>query len=43
MLFGGGPEADRRLLIVESRRAGESRAHIVASGAPVARERPRPR
>jgi hypothetical protein len=43
MLPGGVVGPDRRLLIVESRRAGESRARIVASGAPAARRRPEPR
>jgi hypothetical protein len=43
MLPGGVVGPDRRLLIVESRRAGESRARIVASGAPVSRRRPEPR
>ena len=41
MLLGGAPSPDPRLLIVESHRAGETRARVVASGAPVARSRPR--
>lgn len=40
MLLGGALSPDRRLLIVESHRAGESRARVVASGAPVAPSRP---
>jgi hypothetical protein len=43
MLFGGVSGPDRRLLIVESRRAGETQARIVAAGAPISRARHRPR
>ncbi len=42
MLLGGAVSPDRRLLIVESHRAGETRTRVVASGAPVARSRPGP-
>ena len=40
MLLGGAPSPDPRLLIVESHRAGEASARVVASGAPVAPDRP---
>ena len=40
MMLGGALSLDRRLLIVESHRAGETRTRVVASGAPVAPSRP---
>ena len=42
MMLGGALSPDRRLLIVESHRAGEARTRIAAAEAPIAPSRPRP-